>query len=166
MLALAAIVATCKRRPGTYVLTSLAGLYIAFGVVALVPMQVAELTHEIVHMDKLQLPRGGVSIENEQFFEQLIHFLQAHSPNGVMYAGNDCPELYFLAGLKNVTHDDGGAPAAEVLRALQSNQINVVVINEAPFFPAGRMSPQVRAEVERQFPNHAQAGIFQVFWKQ
>ncbi len=166
MLALVAIVATSKRQSGTYVLTALAGLYIAFGVVALVPMQVAELTHEIVHMDKLQLPRGGVTIENEQFFEQLIHFLQAHSPNGVMYAGNDCPELYFLAGLKDVTHDDGGAPAAEVLRALQSNQINVVVINEAPFFPAGRMNPQVRAEVERQFPNHAQAGIFQVFWKQ
>ncbi len=165
VLALTALVATSKRQPGTYVLASLVGLYIAFGVVALVPMQVAELTHEVGHMDKLRVSRGGITIENEQFFEELVHFLQAHSPNGLMYAGNDCPELYFLAGLKNVTRDDGGAPAAEVVRALQSNDVRIVVINEAPFFPAGRMNPQIRAEVERRFPHHGQAGIFQVFWR-
>jgi hypothetical protein len=165
LLALAALVATGKRQPGTYVLASVAGLYIAFGVVTLIPMQVAELTHEVGRMDKLQLPRGGVRIENERVLEDLTHFLQAHSPNGLMYAGNNCPELYFLSGLRNVTRDDGGAPPAEVLRALQSNEVKVVVINEAPFFPTGRMSPQVRAEVQRQFPDHAQAGIFQVFWK-
>jgi hypothetical protein len=83
-----------------------------------------------------------------------------------MYAGNDCPELYFLSGLKNVTRDDGGAPAEDVLKALQSDDLNLVVINEAPFFPGGRMSPQVRAEVARKFPHNSQFGIFHVFWKQ
>jgi hypothetical protein len=166
LLALAAIVATRKRQPGTYVLASVAGLYMAFGAVSLVPMQVAELTHEVGRMDKLQLPRGGVRIENERVFEDLSRFLQQHSPNGLMYAGNDCPELYFLAGLKNVTRDDGGAKADEVLRALQSTDVKVVVINEAPFFPVGRMNPEVRAEVERKFPHHGQAGIFQVFWRE
>ncbi len=166
LLALAAIVATRKTQRGTYVLASVAGLYMAFGVVTLVPMQVAELTHQVGHMDKLQLPRGGVRIENARFFEDLIHFLQQRSPNGVMYAGTDCPELYFLSGLRNVTRDDGGAKADEVLRALQSNDLKVVVINEAPFFPAGRMNPEVRAEVQRRFPYHTQAGIFQVFWRE
>ncbi len=166
LLALAAIVATRKRQRGTYVLASVAGLYMAFGVVTLVPMQVAELTHQVGHMDKLQLPRGGVRIENARFFEDLIHFLRQRSPNGVMYAGTDCPELYFLSGLRNVTRDDGGAKADEVLRALQSNDLKVVVINEAPFFPAGRMNPEVRAEVQRKFPYHTQAGIFQVFWRE
>jgi hypothetical protein len=117
-------------------------------------------------MDKLQLPRGGVRIENERVLEDLTHFLQAHSPNGLMYAGNNCPELYFLSGLRNVTRDDGGAPPAEVLQALQSNDVKVVVINEAPFFPAGQMNPEVRAEVQRKFPHHGQAGIFQVFWRE
>jgi hypothetical protein len=83
-----------------------------------------------------------------------------------MYAGNDCPELYFLSGLKNVTRDDGGAPSEDLLRALQSDDLNLVVINEAPFFPSARMSREVRAEVARKFPHDSQLGIFHVFWKQ
>lgn len=165
-LALTAIVMTSKWRSGSYVLTSVAGLYLGFGVVTLVPMHLAELTHVVGHMDKLELPRGGVKIEGAPFFQDLIHLLQEHSPNGLMYAGNDCPELYFLAGLQNVTRDDGGAPAADVLRALQSDDLKVVVINEAPFFPTAQMSPEVRAEVMRKFPESKLVGIFRVFWRQ
>lgn len=165
LLALTAIVAASKKQPGTYVLTAVAGLYLVFGVATLVPMQLAELTHEVGRMDRLQLARGGIQIENERVFEDLIHFLQAHAPNGLLYAGNDCPELYFLSGLKNVTRDDAGAPPEEVLRALQSSDVKVVVINEAPFFPVGQMNPALRAEVERKFPHHAPAWIFQVFWR-
>lgn len=165
LLALVAIVATSKAKPGTYVLTATIGLYLIFGVVALIPMHLAELTHEVGRMDRLQLPRGGVKIEGAAFFEDLIHFLQQHSPNGLMYAGNDCPELYFLSGLRNVTRDDGGASPEEVLRALRTTDVKVVVINEAPFFPLARMSPEVRAEVERQFPESRMVGLFRVFWR-
>jgi hypothetical protein len=165
ILALVAIVSTNKKQPGTYPLLSLAGLYLVFGVVALVPMQLAELTHEVGHMDTLELPRGGIRIENERFFEDLTHFLQAHSPNGLLYAGNDCPELYFLSGLKNITRDDAGASPEEALRALESSDVKVVVINEAPFFPVGKMNPLIRNEVQQKFPHHGQAGIFQVFWR-
>jgi hypothetical protein len=104
-------------------------------------------------------------IEYATEFADLIHLLQQHSPNGLMYAGNDCPELYFLSGLKNVTRDDGGAPAEEVLRALQSDDLKLVVINEAPFFPSARMSPQVNAEVMRRFPHSTRFGLFHVFWR-
>jgi len=166
LLALTAIVATSKKQRGTYVLTSVAVLYLIFGVVTLVPMHLAELTHEVGHMDKLLLPRGGIQIEGASFFEDLSHFLQEHSPNGLLYAGNDCPELYFLSGLKNVTRDDGGAPAEEVLKALQSTDVKVVVINEGPFFPSSKMSPEVRAEVMRKFPESRLVGIFRVFWRQ
>jgi len=69
-----------------------------------------------------------------------------------MYAGNDCPELYFLSGLKNVTRDDGDSKPEELLQALQSNDLKLVVINESPFFPSARMSPAVRAAVEQRFP--------------
>jgi hypothetical protein len=96
----------------------------------------------------------------------LIHFLQQHSPNGLMYAGNECPELYFLSGLKNVTRDDGGVPANEVLKALQSDDLKLVVINEAPLFPSARMNPDVRAEVMQKFPHSSQVGIFHVFWRE
>ena len=165
LLALTAIVATSKTKPGTYVLPSTIGLYLVFGVATLIPMHLAELTHEVGQMDRLELARGGVKIEGAAFFEDLIHLLQQHSPNGLMYAGNDCPELYFLSGLKNVTRDDGGASPEEVLQALKTTDVKVVVINEAPFFPLARMNPEVRAEVVRRFPESRLVGIFRVFWR-
>jgi len=166
LLAAVAIVATAKNQPGTYVLAAVAGFYLLFGVAILVPDYVYELTHKVGRMDELHLKRaGGLRIEYAANFEDLIHLLQQHSPNGLMYAGNDCPELYFLAGLKNVTRDDGGAPAEEVLKALQSDDLKLVVINEAPFFPSAKMSPEVRAEVMRKFPENELVGIFRVFWR-
>ena len=132
----------------------------------LVPDYIYELTHKVGRMDKLHLERaGGLRIVYAANFEDLIHLLQQHSPNGLMYAGNDCPELYFLAGLKNVTRDDGGAPSEEVLKALQSEDLKLVVINEAPFFPSAKMNPEVRAEVMRKFPESQLVGIFRVFWR-
>jgi len=165
LLALLAIITTAKKQRGTYVLASLLGLYLMFGVRTLIPMHLAELTHEVGHMDELRLPRGGVQIEGAYFFEDLTRFLQQHAPNGLMYAGNDCPELYFLSGLKDVTRYDTVAPAEEVLKALQSNDVKLVVINEAPFFPGAQMSPAVRAEVMRKFPNSRLVGFFRVFWR-
>jgi hypothetical protein len=166
LLAAVAIVATAKQQPGTYVLAAVAGFYLLFGVAMLVPDYIYELTHKVGRMDELHLARaGGLRIEYAANFEDLIHFLQQHSPNGLMYAGNDCPELYFLSGLKNVTRDDGGAPAGEVLKALQSVDLKLVVINESPFFPSARMSPEVRAEVVRKFPESQLVGIFHVFWR-
>ena len=166
LLALLAIITTTRKQPGTYVMSSLVGLYLVFGVLTLIPLHLAELTHVIGHLDELQLPRGGVQIEGAYFFEDLAHFLRQHAPNGLMYAGNDCPELYFLSGLKNVTRDDTGARPEEVLKALQSNDVKVVVINEAPFFPGAQMGPVVRTEVMRKFPESRLIGIFHVFWRQ
>jgi hypothetical protein len=103
-------------------LAAVAGFYLLLGVAMLVPDYIYELTHKVGRMDELHLARaGGLRIEYAANFADLIHFLQQHSPNGLMYAGNDCPEPYFLSGLKNVTRDDGGAPAEEVLKALQSD---------------------------------------------
>jgi len=91
---------------------------------------------------------------------------QEHSPNGLMFAGNNAPELYFLTGLKGVTYDDGGAPAEEILKAVDSGNLNLVVINDAPFFPGAVMKPEVRAEVMKRFSHGARFGSFEVFWKQ
>jgi hypothetical protein len=167
LLAAVAIVATARKQPGTYVLAVVTGFYLVFGVVMLVPDYVYEFTHKVGRMDELHLERaGGLRINYSANFADLTHFLQQHSPNGLMYAGNDCPELYFLSGLKNVTRDDGGAPAEEVLKALQSDDLKLVVINEGPLFPSARMNPEVRAEVMRKFPHSVQAGFFHVFWRE
>jgi hypothetical protein len=167
LLALVAIVSTGKTRPGTYALASVLGVYLVFGVVILVPSYIYEITYKVGHMDTMQNPRaGGLKVEGAAFFDQLSLFLREHSPNGLMFAGNDCPELYFLAGLKNVTPDDGGASPEEILKAVRLDNLNLVVINDSPYFPAAVMAPQVRQEVIARFPHSARFGIFQVFWKQ
>jgi hypothetical protein len=167
LLALVAIVSTFRTEPGTYALASVLGLYLVFGVVVLVPSYIYEITYKVGHMDTMQGPRaGGLKVEGAAFFDGFARFLRAHSPNGLMFAGNDCPELYFLSGLKNITPDDGGAPAEEILKAVQSDNLNLVVINDSPYFPAAIIGPEVRAEVAKRFPHSTRFGIFQVFWKQ
>jgi len=167
LLAACAIVSTAKRQSGTYVLVVVTGFYLVFGVLLLVPDYVYELTHKVGRMEVLPLQRaGGLRINHALDFVDLIRFLQQHSPNGLLYAGNDCPELYFLSGLKNVTRDDGGAAPEDVLQALQSDDLKLVVINEAPLFPGGVTSPEVRAAVTRKFPYGAHFGKFTVFWKE
>ena len=167
LLAAVAIVASVKKQPGTYVLASVLGFYLLFGVVRLVPDYIYELTHKVGTMQELRLERaGGLHIEFAPAVEQIVHVIQQHSPNGLLYAGNDCPEFYFLAGLRNVTSNDSGASPDEALRALQSTDVKVVVINEAPFFPSGQMDPAVRDEVARRFPESQSFGIFRVYWRQ
>ena len=167
LLALLAIVSVGKTHRGTYALASVVGLYLAFGALSLVPRYIYEITYVVGHMDTMQGPRaGGLKIDGAAFFDDLSRFLREHSPNGLMFAGNNCPELYFLSGLTNVTHDDGGASPEEILKAIQSDDLNLVVLNDAPYFPGAVMMPEVRAEVARRFPHTMRFGIFQVSWKQ
>jgi hypothetical protein len=166
LLASVAIVATAKKRPGTYVLAALTGFYLLFGVVRLVPDYIYELTHQVGTLEELHIARAaGLRVEFAPDVEAFVHLLQEHAPNGLLYAGNDCPEFYFLAGLKNVTREDSGASPDEVLKALETNDVKEVVINEAPFFPAGRMNPELRAAIVREFPESRQLGIFTVYWR-
>jgi hypothetical protein len=166
LLALVAIVSTGKRQRGTYALASVVGLYLAFGVVSLVPSYIYEITWIIGPMQTMRTPRaGGLKIEEAVFFDSLSRFLREHSPNGLMFAGNDCPELYFLSGLRNVAYDDGGEPAEEILKAIQSDSLNLVVINDAPYFPGAGVKPEVKAEVMKRFAYTTRFGIFQIFWK-
>jgi hypothetical protein len=167
LLALVAIVSTGKTQAGTYALASAMGLYLAFGAVSLVPHYIYELTSVVGRIEPMQGSRtGGLQIDEAIFFDDLSRFLREHSPNGLMFAGNDCPELYFLSGLKNVTRDDTGAPPEEILQVIQSSNLNLVVVNDAPFFPGAAMRPEVKAEVMRRFPHTTRFGIFQVFWRQ
>jgi hypothetical protein len=166
LLALVAIVSTGKTQRGTYALASVVGLYLAFGVVSLVPRYIYEITWIVGPMQTMQTPRaGGLKIEEAVFFDALARFLREHSPNGLMFAGNDCPELFFLSGLKNVTRDDTGASPEEILKAVQSEDLHLVVLNDAPFFPGAAMRPDVEAEVMKRFPHNTRFGIFQVFWR-
>jgi len=171
LLAVMAVVTTARVERGTYVLASVISFYLLFGVLRVVPGYIYELTHTVGAMEELRLgAAGGLQIESAASLGEFVHFLQQHSPNGLLYAGNDCPAFYFLTNLKNVTRDDGGGSSQEVIRALQTSDVRVVVINEAPFFPGAQMSAEVRTEVMRRFPESrvveiAHMGQYRVFWR-
>jgi hypothetical protein len=166
LLAIVAIVSTGKTQPGTFALASLAAFYLTFAVVILVPLYIYEVTWMIGPMHTMHAPRaGGLKIEEAAFFDDLARFLQEHSPNGLMFAGNDCPELYFLPGLTNVGENDGGEASDAMLKVIDRDDLNLVVINDAPFFPGASFTPEAKAEVQKRFPHTTRFGIFQIFWK-
>src|ERR1700691_1998315 len=76
----------------------------------------------------------------------MARFLREDSPNGLMFATNDCPELYFLFRLKDVMHDDTGV-SPEILKTIQADDLNLMIINDAPCFPGAAMRPDVKAEL-------------------
>ena len=49
--------------------------------------------------------RGGLRVgaEEQDEYERLVAELRAHASSGYMYATPDCPEVYFLSGLRNPT---------------------------------------------------------------
>ena len=61
---------------------------------------------------------------------------------------------------------DGDVPQEEILKMVQYDNLNLVVINDSPYFPGAVMRPEVRAEVMKRFPHTTRFGVFQVFWKQ
>jgi hypothetical protein len=165
MLALVALVTTLQKQRGTYVIASLAALYLAFAVFSMNPLHIAEYSHVVQQKELLRVPRGGLQIEDEPYFETLTIFLQQHAPNGLMYAGTNCPELYFLTGLKNITRYDNGAPSGELLNALRTTDVKVVAIFESPYFPSAQTSPEALAEIRRLFPQSQMFGVFHVYWR-
>ena len=69
LLAVVAIVSTGKTQRGTYALASVVGLYLAFGVVTLIPLYIYEITWIVGPMqNSMQEPRaGGLKIDRCDF---------------------------------------------------------------------------------------------------
>jgi hypothetical protein len=166
---------TPGRTQGKFLLAALLLFYLGYGFVGMVPKHVYNPDlHRRGELRALRLPRaGGLKIDvtsshvdgTTTLYEELIPFLQEHAANGLMYAGNDCPELYFLSGLKNPTSNDTGAPESEVLMALRSGELRLVVINDKTFFASGSTSAELREEIAQRLPNVAKRGRFSIYWR-
>ncbi|HEY0309392.1 MAG TPA: glycosyltransferase family 39 protein [Acidobacteriaceae bacterium] len=168
LLATVAAVASRSYVPGKNILSVLLVFFLAFGIFAMVAKHIYAPELRVSRLQPLILPRaGGLMIDptTTPRYDEVVPFLQAHSPNGLLYAGNDCPELYFLSGLKNPTRDDTGAPLADVLAALRSGELQLVALNDESFFQSGAASPELRNAVVSALPHTTKIGRFSIYWR-
>ena len=121
----------------------------------------------------LALDRGGlrVSPEDSQEYENLVATMQLHARGEFAYATPDCPEVYFLTGLRNPTRtiidffDDPIGRAARILDALEQHGVNVVALNRAPDY-SDDLNPELVAALIARYPRAIDVGRFVVRWRE
>ena len=123
-------------------------------------------------VDTKVLPRAGITMtpgDRAQYAELVGLIEQANRGKRYIYAGPDCPEVYFLSGTSNPTRTLyeflRPASASETLDLLEQRGVDVVVINQQPGF-SGPLDPTLARAFERRYPYTADAGHFVVRWRQ
>jgi len=121
----------------------------------------------------LNLPRGQLRVTeyDNQLYTQVVNLIQKHSKSIYIYATPDCPEIYFLSGMRNPTRtmfdflSDGEKDPRLLSALLEKKQINVVVINQVLQF-SPPLDPAVFAMLQEHFPRFLNFGRFTVRWKE
>jgi hypothetical protein len=120
----------------------------------------------------LQLPRAGLEVPDQEarIYEGVVRRVWQHaSPGDSIYAAPDCPEVYFLAGMKNPTRalfdffDPSFADRELLLRKLEENRVKVVVLNLKPSF-SPTPGADLQATLARRYPDSERVGKFVVMW--
>ncbi len=120
----------------------------------------------------LGLPNGGldVSVQDAQVYRIVARVLTQHARGEYTWASPDCPEIYFLTGLRNPTRtlfdffDDQGGRTGRILSTLQQRHVTAVVLNRVPHFTRG-IPDDLVAALEERYPFGANVGKFQVRWQ-
>ena len=116
-LALLALFSTAER-PSRFLLGSVLVFYLAFVVFLVAPGFIYIMGNYYQpnpQTQRLNLARaGGLRVDPEEAkqYEQLIPVVQEHAAgNSFIYAGPDCPEVYFLSGKQNPPLPTGPSPS-------------------------------------------------------
>jgi hypothetical protein len=174
ILLLAALLSRLKNAPHS-VLYAGGIFYLCFAVIVFRPYAVnigyksGQPGDQVV---PLTMPRAGnirISRESSAQYEELIPFVSQLAAGAPIFAGPDCPEVYFLSGLKNPTPilfdflQDPNEYNTQVTRLLdQPGLIKVVVINNNPAF-SGRNRGQLLPIVNKHFTELRTIGVFAVY---
>jgi hypothetical protein len=113
-----------------------------------------------------------VTEADKALYRRMVELIRKHrGSTNYIYATPDCPEVYFLSGMRNPTRKifdfltQSENESAELLEVLKAKNVNVVAINERPQF-SGVLSPQLRALLVDRFPFSVDLGEFIVRWKE
>jgi hypothetical protein len=151
-------------------------LYLAFGVIDVNTEGVFALGgfyRPYVGSTRLTLSRAGLDVfpGQQNVYSTLIPILRSRARGGYTWASRDCPEIYFLSGLRNPTRtlfdffDDTTNYTARTLRVLDEKGVTAIVMNHSPGFSA-QFSDDLVAQLERRYPYSTNVGQFHVRWRQ
>jgi Dolichyl-phosphate-mannose-protein mannosyltransferase len=118
------------------------------------------------------LPRAGIRMtegDRSEYSTVVALIQQINGGKRYIYAGPDCPEVYFLSGTRNPTrtlYEFMRPPrnAKETLDLLERQEIDVVVINRSPGF-SGPLDRRLARAFQRRYPYRAEVGRFLVRWR-
>jgi hypothetical protein len=173
VLLAAALISRLPDRPRV-VLYSLISFYVLLPVYTLHPQFMGSHRQPPPSNTPLSLPRAGhlrVTARSAAEYEELIPLVQNLAGNSPVLAGPDCPEIYFLAGIKNPTpilYDSLEDPRdyETNMKSLfdRPNFLKVVVTHNtdtAVIYQTGFL----RSLAASRFPNSRTIGSFTVFWR-
>lgn len=121
----------------------------------------------------LALERGGIRVPAQDSAEAatFVRTLVAHARNGYTFATPDCPEAYFLTGLKNPTRTmyeffgDRTGRTERVLALLDKHQITAVAVSHWGAF-SGPPDQRLLAALRARYPDSMVVWHFTVRWSQ
>lgn len=174
-LAAAAVVAALPAPPGLPAAATLA-FYLLFAVRWIHPGFIYDMGLHYSRDDqtaRLALDRGGLLVTpaDSDLYARLVATVRSQARGPWIYATPDCPEVYYLTGLRNPTRtlfdffDDPAGRTARILSTLDGDSVRVAVINRKPGF-SGPVPADLEAGLERRFPNAVTIGRFDVRWRE
>jgi hypothetical protein len=169
-LTLAAL-ATIRRQPANRpVVAIILCFYILFAAVRITPRHIYrnfDLSPDSPPLQSFHLPRAaGLQGAYAGNYEAAAKIVQEHSPNGLLVASPECPELYFLSGLQNPTGNDLGLSSEELLKVVEQPDLKVVAINLQPIFAQNALSLPAAQRLTQLFPHAQRVGKFWIGWRE
>jgi hypothetical protein len=154
-----------------------AGFFLVFGLACVNPGHITVVGARIPEAEwptvPLALPRTGLRsspIASDRY-TRVVQLLRDHTrPGGYTYAAPDCPELYYLAQLRDPMPtlfdflDEPSGHDARVLRAFDSLAVTAVAINASPLF-SRPIDTTLATALRTRFPDSTVIGNFTVRWR-
>ena len=164
-------------RPPRFALGVLLAFYLLFAVLRVTPAFIYRMGSSYApdtQTVRLTLVRAGglrVAPGDAKLYDELIPLVQSHAGGKFIYAAPDCPEVYFLSGLRSPTRtffdfsEDPLGHTERILGAIDHLGISVVAINLNPKH-SSEMDDELRRALDQRFPHSEELDDFEVRWKE
>jgi len=151
--------------------------YFLYAVFELTPGFVFTLGYKFapdIQTHNFSLPRAGgllVSDVTGGEYEQLDRLIRHHARGEYILAAENCPQVYFLSGLRPPTRDfqgfssDFGQSPEGILRTLRARDVNFIVLNHLDSMFVEAIPDDLHDALKREFPNHEETKELEVRWK-